>query len=87
MAHSHHHDMPQAGEDLTKQYALLKKLLEHWAEHNEEHNKEYEKWSAAMKTAGKDDISAQIDKAVAAVNQANEALNAALALVKKDSAQ
>ena len=40
-----------------------------------------------MKTAGKDDISAQIDKAVAAVNQANEALNAALALVKKDSAQ
>lgn len=86
MAHSHHHEEPHTGEDLTKQYALLEKLLAHWADHNNEHNKEYEKWSSAMKAAGKTDISSEIDKAVDAVNQANTALGAALDLVKKDIA-
>ncbi len=62
-----------------EQMEKLRILLPHWISHNQSHAEEYRKWSAFTREAAEDAVADQIDKAIAAVNQASEFLEQALA--------
>jgi hypothetical protein len=62
-----------------EQMDKLRILMPHWISHNHSHVEEYGKWSAFAREAGEDTVADQIDKAIAAVNQASELLEKAFA--------
>ncbi len=57
----------------------LRALLPHWAEHNQDHAGEFEAWAARASAAGHETAAQQIRRAAEAMQQANEALQLALA--------
>lgn len=56
----------------------LRALLPHWLEHNEEHAADFARWAATVEEAGQGEAAAQIRSAIERMEQANEALRAAL---------
>jgi hypothetical protein len=56
----------------------LRVLLPHWLEHNEEHAADFARWAATVEEAGQREAAAQIRSAIEHMEQANEALRAAL---------
>jgi phosphoglycerate-specific signal transduction histidine kinase len=61
-------------DDLKK----LAVLLPHWTEHNAEHAEEFREWAQRAEVAGRGEAAAHIRAAAAALEQANQALAAAL---------
>ncbi|MDH4320193.1 MAG: hypothetical protein OEV73_01710 [Desulfobulbaceae bacterium] len=59
----------------------LRVLLPHWVEHNHSHKAEFVKWAAAARADGLDEVAALIEKAVAGLDGASDALSKALAKV------
>lgn len=57
----------------------LRALLPHWLEHNQEHAAEFEAWAAKASLAGQEGAAQRIRYAAEAMEQANDALQAALA--------
>lgn len=56
----------------------LRILIPHWIEHNHSHEEEYEKWAESAKENGLGEVADFIEKAIAAMKQADRALNEAL---------
>ena len=56
----------------------LRVLVPHWIEHNHSHKAEFVKWAAAAREEGLGEVAGLIDKAVATMDQADEALGKAL---------
>lgn len=56
----------------------LRALLPHWLEHNEEHAVDFARWAATVEEAGQPEAATQIRSAIERMEQANEALRAAL---------
>ncbi len=56
----------------------LRALLPHWLEHNEEHAVDFARWAATVEEAGQREAATQIRSAIERMEQANEALRAAL---------
>ncbi|MDH7488167.1 MAG: hypothetical protein QHH80_01495 [Anaerolineae bacterium] len=61
-------------DDLKK----LAVLLPHWAEHNAEHAEEFRQWAQRAEAAGQTVAAQRIREAAAALEQANQALAAAM---------
>lgn len=59
----------------------LQIMLPHWLAHNKSHAAEFESWSAVAKAAGQPEAAALIAKAAVHLNEADQALSAALAKV------
>lgn len=59
----------------------LRVLLPHWVEHNRSHKAEFVKWAAAARDEGLEEVAALIEKAVAGLDNADEALSQALSKV------
>ncbi len=59
----------------------LRILIPHWIEHNTGHGTEFKSWSAKARTEGKPGLAAQLEKAEARINEANQELESALALL------
>lgn len=57
----------------------LRVLLPHWLEHNQEHASEFAGWADKASLAGKEEAAQHIRYAARAMEQANDALQAALA--------
>ena len=57
----------------------LRALLPHWMEHNQEHAGEFEAWAGKASLVGQEVAAQQIRYAAEAMEQANDALQAALA--------
>jgi hypothetical protein len=57
----------------------LRALLPHWLEHNQEHAREFEAWAAKASLARQEAAAQQIRYAAKAMEQANDALQTALA--------
>lgn len=70
MTHCHHHHDhsmtgPQNhGTDAKKMNDVekLRIVLPHWMEHNEEHADSFESWAKIMKSAGREDLAAALEK-------------------------
>ncbi len=56
----------------------LRILLPHWIEHSHSHQEEFKKWAAVAKDEGKADVSDLIEIAIAAMTEANSALEKSL---------
>lgn len=61
-------------DDLKK----LAVLLPHWAEHNAEHVEEFREWADRAEAAGQPQAAQHLREAAATLEQANQALAAAL---------
>lgn len=61
-------------DDLKK----LAVLLPHWSEHNAEHAEEFREWAQRAEAAGRSATAQHIREAAAALEQANQALAAAI---------
>ncbi len=61
-------------DDLKK----LAVLLPHWSEHNAEHAEEFREWAQRAEAAGQPTAAQHIREAAAALEQANQALAAAI---------
>lgn len=59
----------------------LRVLLPHWVEHNRSHKAEFVKWAAVARDEGLADVADLIEKAVAGLDNADQALSQALAKV------
>ena len=57
----------------------LRALLPHWLEHNQEHATQFETWADKAAQAGRETAAQEIRRAVQAMQQVDEALQAALA--------
>ena len=57
----------------------LRVLLPHWLEHNQEHASEFAGWADRASAAGQATVAQEIRRAAEAMQQANEALQTALA--------
>jgi hypothetical protein len=57
----------------------LRALLPHWLEHNQEHGAEFDTWADRASRAGREVAAQQIRAAAEAMQQANDALQSALA--------
>jgi hypothetical protein len=55
----------------------LRVMLPHWVEHNRSHGKEFAEWAAQLAESNSD-LAAQLDKAVHALSEAQQALEKAL---------
>lgn len=67
MTHHHHHAASGSenhGTDAKKinDAEKLKILLPHWMEHNEEHAASFESWAKTMRSAGREDVAAALEK-------------------------
>ncbi|MCD6389971.1 MAG: hypothetical protein J7L69_11220 [Desulfobulbaceae bacterium] len=56
----------------------LRILLPHWIEHSHSHQEEFRKWATVAKDEGKADVADLIEKAISAMNEANNALEKGL---------
>ena len=57
----------------------LRVILPHWLEHNQEHASEFATWAGRASTAGQDAVAQENRRAAEAMQQANDALQTALA--------
>ncbi len=68
MTHHHHHHSTSGpddhGADAQKMSDVekLKILLPHWMEHNEEHAASFESWAKTMRSTGREDLAAALEK-------------------------
>ena len=79
--HSHEHTHEHGSchdsgklEGPAREIETLRILLAHWIEHNDSHAEGFREWSVKAKALGKDEVSAYIEKAAAALKSASEAL-------------
>jgi len=77
MEQIHKHDQA-ASDDLAK----LRVLLPHWIEHNQEHIESFQHWVARAREMGQDEAARQLEQAVERMAACNQALNAALQLLR-----
>ena len=57
----------------------LRALLPHWLEHNQEHAAEFKNWADRASLAGQEVAAQEIRRAAEAMQQADDALQSALA--------
>ena len=57
----------------------LRVILPHWLEHNQEHAAEFASWADKASAAGQEAVAREIRYAAEAMQQANDALQTALA--------
>lgn len=57
----------------------LRVVLPHWLEHNQEHASEFAGWADRASAAGQESVAREIRRAAGAMQQANDALQTALA--------
>jgi hypothetical protein len=57
----------------------LRVVLPHWLEHNQEHAAEFASWADRASASGQETVAREIRRAAEVMQQANEALQAALA--------
>jgi hypothetical protein len=57
----------------------LRVVLPHWLEHNQEHATEFVQWADKASAAGQETVAREIRRAAEAMQQANDALQTALA--------
>lgn len=57
----------------------LRILLPHWIEHSHSHQEEFKKWAAVARDGGKTEVADQIEKAIAAMTEADKALEKGVA--------
>ncbi|WPC41516.1 zinc transporter [Clostridium sp. JS66] len=77
--HEHNHNHPyeismDSELDLSKEEKTLKILLDHWVEHNKSHEDGFKDWIEKSKLMGKEKTAEFIQKAVEAMENANEML-------------
>lgn len=78
--HSHTHEVSADCDcklDLNKEEETLKLLLGHWVEHNESHEEGFKEWVQKAKLMGKLETAGFIQKAVEAMQKADDMLKKA----------
>jgi hypothetical protein len=66
----------------SDELAKLRVLLPHWIEHNGEHAERFREWAGKAREMGLEEVARQIEKAVGQMMACNEALAAALEVLK-----
>jgi hypothetical protein len=56
----------------------LRVMLPHWIEHNRSHGEDFKKWAGILKDAGAPETAVLLEKAIAGLAEADQALSQAL---------
>ena len=72
--HTHEHVHTHGESTENKDEKTLKILLVHWVNHNESHEEGFREWVSKAKEMGKEESAQYIEKAIEAMQKANEML-------------